>query len=432
VIIVDSQLLVLQLELGKTASISLYGRENRTPMTFVLDEVERQIGACFSVYWVDDGSPEIFCLPDLAPAAVAFSTSYLSITAFLRKLFVNPYAQDIIVDVSERSCLKLMAELALRKGDSDYAVLAFVKSITNKGIWHYDGDQVMRLEHEPKNEAYMATWFFGLVHELGHLHPYQEQQFSNNAMFSDGGILEAITIALSRFPTYPVALKNYALERAKKMGSDSVLGIDHLRCEGLADMFATQALFQTTIDIMREIKRERFQVAQFISEMIIFLNVIVIVERCRAVAKIASSIATTSQEDVIETLYLHPVSVNVRAMMQHLFLNSLISEYLFGNDPTLEQKQNVEKQINEIAEHYAEKISAVDSGMARAMQFSLFPERRENELALFAGFEMEITNSPIGLEETKRFIKMADGFERDSRLLGVLKDIINPLQPLPI
>lgn len=53
----------LRSELGKAASFSRYGRENRTPMTFVLDEVERQIGPRFSVYWVDGGAPEMFSLP---------------------------------------------------------------------------------------------------------------------------------------------------------------------------------------------------------------------------------------------------------------------------------------------------------------------------------------------------------------------------------
>jgi hypothetical protein len=77
----------LRFELGKTANFWLYDRDNRTPMNFVLDEVERQIGPRFSVYWVDDGPPEVFTLPNLSPSPVVFSTRYLSLTAFIRHLF---------------------------------------------------------------------------------------------------------------------------------------------------------------------------------------------------------------------------------------------------------------------------------------------------------------------------------------------------------
>ena len=151
----------LRSELGKIASFSRYRRENRTPMTFVLDEVERQIGPRFSVYWADDGPPEVFSLPGLSPSPVVFSTRYLSLTAFIRHLFVDDHLKSVLVEVAEQTALKLMAEMALRHGDPDYAVLAFVKSVTGKGIWLNDDNQLMALEYEPKNEAYAATWFYG-------------------------------------------------------------------------------------------------------------------------------------------------------------------------------------------------------------------------------------------------------------------------------
>src|SRR5579871_6665193 len=119
---------ILRSILGKTAKISLYGREHRTPMTFVLDEVEQQIGARFSVYWVDDGSPEVFTLPDFLPSPVVFSARYLALTAIMRSLLVNGLLKNVLVEVAEGTMLKLMAEMALRYGDPNYAVLAFVKA----------------------------------------------------------------------------------------------------------------------------------------------------------------------------------------------------------------------------------------------------------------------------------------------------------------
>src|ERR1700688_4339216 len=79
---------VLRFELGKAARFSRYNRTIRTPMNLVLDEVERQIGPCFSVYWVDAGPPEVFCLPGFSPSPVVFSRRYLLLSAFVRHLFV--------------------------------------------------------------------------------------------------------------------------------------------------------------------------------------------------------------------------------------------------------------------------------------------------------------------------------------------------------
>lgn len=70
----------------------------------------------------------------------------------------------------------------------------------------------------------------------------------------------------------------------------------------------------------------------------------------------------------------------VRALIQRQYLDSAATIYLFDtDDPTPEQSQRVQKLINEINEHNAETISAVDSGVARAMEFSLFPPRATRE-----------------------------------------------------
>ena len=421
---------VLRSELGKTARFSLYGRENRTPMTFVLDEVERQMGRRFSVYWVDGGPPEVFCLPGFSPSPVVFSTRYLSLTAFIRHLLVDAPLKNVLVDVAERTALKVVAEMALRHGDPDFAVLAFAKSVTGEGVWLNDDDQLMALEYEKKNEAYMATWFYGLVHELGHLHPDQTRQIPDNHMFSDAGILDAIRVSLDKFSSYPDSLKQEAIERAKQQRSKSVLGIDQVRSEGQADIFAASILFQTTFDIMREIDEDKFEVLQFVQEMIIFLNIIAIVDRCRRVASIAS--ATTPERNAVFEMGLHAVAVHVRALMQRQYLDAAITRYLVdSDDPKPEDSARIQNVINELTGHFAETVDAVDSGVARAMNFSLFPERRENDWALLEAFRNEVSRSEIGTLEAQRFCQMADDLETDGKLLTALKGIVgDPSKPL--
>lgn len=430
---------ILRSILGKTANISPYGRDHRTRMTFVLDEVERQIGPRFSVYWVDDGSPEVFTLPGFSPSPVVFSARYLSLSAVMRTLFVNAL-KSVLVQVTERTALKLMAEMALRYGDPDYAVLAFAKSVTVSGVGVSDfaSDNtinVMELEHQAIDEFYMATWFYGLAHELGHLSPMQTEHFPESHPFSDTEILHAITAALDGF-SYPASIKQEAIEKAKQQQSNSVLRIDQVRSEALADIFAASVLFKTTFDIMQEINQKRFEVSQFISAMAIYLIIVATIDRCRRVARIASA-TTANQEAHLESM-LHPVSVTVRLqLMQRVYLESAVTRYLFDTDePTREQFQRVRKLINEINKHLQQQIYLIDSGIARAMEFSFFPERRENDWVLLEAFRKELDLSSSAIVEAEQFCKLADTVEADSKLLKVLKGIVDnpslPLHPDPV
>ena len=76
--------------------------------------------------------------------------------------------------------------------------------------------------------------------------------------------------------------------------------------------------------------------------------------------------------------------------------------------------------------NYGERINAVDSGLARAMEFSLFPERRENDWTLIEAFRKELldTAAPRGSMEAQRFCAMADGLGAKGKLLLALKGVV--------
>lgn len=417
----------LRSELGKLAKFAPYGREHRTPMTFVLDEVERQIGTDFLVYWVDDGPPELFCLPGFSPSPVVFSTRYLSVTAFIRHLLVDEFLKGILVEVTQQTALKLMAEMALRKGDPDYAVMAFLKSIVSQGAWLSDYDDFTTLEYEPINEAYMATWFYGLVHEIGHTRPHQDR-YSDDQLFSDAQMLELLQLALQNFPVYPEPVKGEALQIAQQHRSDSVIGTDQVRSEGLADIFAASVLLRCTFDVMREIhqldsSQKEFEMSQYISEMIIFLNIIGVVERCRQVASIASA-ANPSREAAFDGL-LHPVSLHMRGLMMRTYLDTAVTTFFFGDNPTADQHQQVVQLNNSINDHFVNTINKVDTGMSRAMEFSLFPDRREDRTTLLEAFRKNLLQPGLTLTEARKFCQRADALGADGELLRTVKEIVS-------
>ncbi len=421
----------LRVELGKLAEFSKYGRERRTPMTFVLDEVERQIGPIFSVYWVEGGPPEVFCLPGLTPSPVAFSKRYLSLTAFVRHLLVDSHLENVLEDVAKRTVLKVIAEMALRHGDPDFAVLAFTKSLVGKGIWLDDYEDIMSLEHEPIHENYMATWFYGLVHELGHLHPNQQEHFPEGHFLSDSVIAGVIGIALDNFKHYDNPVRQEAMARATQLNSKSVLAIDTLRKEGLADIFAASVLFRTTFDIMKEINDKKFDIMLHIYEMLIFLNIIALLDRCKRVATIAS-LTEPDRDALLENLF-HPVAVTVRGLIQRQYLDSSVAIYLYGEKYTEEQFESVVKGINGVAAELRETIDKIDSSLGKAMEFSLFPERRENEWKLLDTLRQEIYDSAIPLVrmEIERFIRLADILGVGGKLLKALKGLAaDPSKPI--
>lgn len=426
----------LRSELGKSATFWQYGRERRTPMAFVLDELERQIGPRFSVYWVEGGSPEVFCLPGFSPSPVVFSTRYLSLTAFVRNLLVKDSLKEILAYLAERTFLKIMAEMALRCGDPDYAVMAFVKSVSGSGVWFHDYDRVVELEYGPISEAYMATWFYGLVHEIGHVHPF-ELRFEGEPLFSDEWMINVITSTLDYYKPYPDWLKRLGVERARQERSTSVLGIDQVRGEGLADIFAASVLFKSTADIMYELHQrnaiqKRFKIERFVQEMNIFLNIVTLIERCRRVALISSATDTArsaGREAIIEHA-LQPVSVVVRAQMQRCYLSAAVASCLFGPDHTVEQLEQVMKTMDGLNAQHAEKFDEVENGLARALEFSFDPEKRGDAWSMIQAFGKELGNSGYARREAKRFCEMADSFGADGAMLWALKEMVSLSEPV--
>lgn len=415
----------LRSELGNNVTFSPYGSEHRTPMTFVLDEVRSQIGDLFSVYWVDDnGPPDVFCLPGLSPSPVVFSTRYLSLSAFVRHLFIDSFLKNVLPEVAERTALKLIAEMAMRHGDRELAILLFLKSMVGKSIWLDDSDRVMGLELEPKNEAYMATWFFGLAHELGHLRQSQE----TNEIFATPVMRSMLDAALQHFPSYPEWVKTEAITKLEQSDTRSVVSAEHLRGEGLADVFAASILFKTTHDIMR-IDTGEFRVANYASEMFLALNILALIDRCRRVARLASK-TVPPREAAIETA-LHPVSVYVRALMLRFYLEKSITTYLFDETATSEQEDAISKMLDEVNKAYAESIDLIEKGVARAMEFALFPERRDNEWVLLETFRIESSSNSLGLSEATRFCQLADAVGAEGKFLSTLKRVLaDPKQPV--
>lgn len=406
---------LIRSQVGKAAKFKVYDRLVRNPMNFVLEEAERQSSKKFIVYWVEGGIPENFSLRGEEPIPVVFNRRFVEIASFIRNIITVNVSRNIRLELSERLCLRLMAELSLSYGDSEFAILAFVKSIVGQHVHIPTTDVLLALELAPKNEAYMFTWFFGLAHEIGHTFSRETQ-----GTFLDKPLRDALEEGLNIYPfsTYPEELKREALEKSKQPGS--MLSIDQLQGEAQSDIHATSILLFATRNIMREFG-EQFQFEQFIAEVIIFINIIFIFQRCKDMAKRASHLV--SDRDARAETALAPLSFHVRSLM---VMEYLVRAFLPPGTGIKHISQGnvdlINNLIDKVADSLKNVLNDVDAGLARAMRFALYPNEREPDLlSRFAEEVSEPESGALTKLGTKAFCELAESLGVTSETMQALR-----------
>lgn len=407
--------------IGRTAKFEKYDRTADTPLNFLLNQVQPELPKPFSVYWVNGGLPELFCLPGLASTPIVYNSRYIEMVYLMRRLMGDGPLSNFRAEMVERSCLRIMAELALRYKGPAWAVRAFIKSILGEGVRTLDipGSAIMDLEVQPINPGYMGVWFFGLAHELGHV--YGERKEPYNELISPEAALEAAKCEVEKFPLPPGG-KEEALAQVASGREDHPLSPRQLAREALADGFAVHALFKTTRLIMAEVGKEKFDVVEFTAEITVAWALISILERCKLMASVAEQGVVEARQK--EALLLQPISYSVRALLARRVLEFEIVEYLRGaGAPTNEKWRKVDSAVNRIARIWEDAMKQVESGLARAMRFALFPkERPSNLMTLLAG---EITRDRVGSQKPEiiRFCDLAESFHPGNETVQALRRI---------
>jgi hypothetical protein len=403
---------ILPSQLGAESRWRILERDIRTPMNFTLDEATRQLGRDdFVVVWVDGGLPELFALTGLRKPVVVFATRYLDLSAYVRKLFDEGVLADFRRELAERAALKIVAELLLRNGQGDLAATFFIRSALGKRIFIPDADWLEQLEVEPIGEAYMAVWFYGLLHELGHLQPPIDHA---TGPFSEAAIDEAVRRALRSFEWQEDIDLGQVLAEAARDPSHPI-SARHLKDEVAADVFASAVLLQATVSIMRGVERD-FDPVRFIREAGMFLVVVSFIERCSSAAALVGK--GESRGALLRHL-VHPAGYVVRGQATQWYLASAMAT--FGqpeSDPEPERVNAWFEVIDEVTEAVEPAVSQMDSGFADALRFALGPvPPTKGDLGRFA--EQIHESAPLQLETT-RFTATADTLGTSSELLGWL------------
>ncbi|OUM00791.1 hypothetical protein [Variovorax sp. JS1663] len=430
---------ILRSQVGRSARMRPYDRTLNSPMNFVLERAEKQLGAAFTVYWVENAAPEVFCLEGFSEPVAVFSTRYIELWADFRGLLTSKtFAPDLLEGLFEQLSLRLIAELSLAKDDPDFAASAFIKSLmVKRGITKL-ANSVLSLEAEPLSSAYMACWFYGLCHELGHIKAHDKDLVRQT--FGDDFIRDKVGTILDEVFDSP-ALREEALELARAKPDSFILGADVLRSEGMADIFATSVLFASTVEIMHRPseaspageERLDFDLLSFVWEMGLSLGIIGLHDRCRRISQVACTPSPTHR-DKLDVL-LHLVAVNTRLLMVRWYLQMAGSHYAFGESATALEQEKLSAAIDSVMEHLEASFRTAERGLNRAFEFSIDRLRRPVFFQLAGEWRQALIESgrEIALEvvEVKQFCERARSLGRWSDAFDVMESVVsNPAKPM--
>ena len=426
---------VLRAQLGRAARLRRYDRTLDSPMNFVLARAERQLKMPFAVYWVDDSFPDVFCLRGFSLPVAVFSSRYVEVWGDIRAALTgNVFGPDLLPQLGERLSLRLIAELSLSQDDPEFAASMMLRStIAGDGLSHI-ANTIASLEQEPIGTPYMACWFYGLAHELGHF----------AARYSEGGqhairdedILASVEETLNRW-NLPEDFREEARSNARSGRSGYILGVHNLRDEGFADIFATSVLLESTVEILRVVAEgvedpesaPSFDIVAFISEMVLSLNVVAMFDRCRRTAMHAST-AAPRHEDAMDAL-LHPVAVSVRLGMVRWYLEMASAHYVFGDAPTPDEHRRISATVDAVMDGLRPAIDAIETGLASAMRTALDRQRRGSFVATLQQWRKTIGADRVSAAtesiEIERFCTLAASMGRTSPIFeAMLTSARNP------
>jgi len=403
---------------GQGASISLYGSSNRTPMTFVLERVAARLDRPLVAFWAAGGAPDVFCLRDDEAVAAVFNQRHLELSAQLLQLFTVPLEGELLSELAERLCLRVTGEFALRDGDSDLAVLCYVKGRVGESIVVPDNRNVLDLELGPINERYMFLWFFAFVHEFGH---GRAASAENRRAMEDLLPDEAISSALRDGLDGENLLPEHREAAEQVLATSQLFSPANLREECSADLFGCEVLLQSTMDILRELSADVVDPVAFAVEHVIFLNIMMLIERCRMISEMASPRSTAAAPDAVIRLAVHHVAIQFRGRVAQWYLQAALANLY----PKLGETRLAEA-ISEAQSRLSHRASMIQQGYRAALRYALGAKAKAGDHPLLDSFRTDMA-APIASatrNETRAFCQTARAMGVKGSLLDVLEGIL--------
>lgn len=348
-------------EVGGTGQVERRTGEQLNPISITIREAIRELGYDAAVYWIDGGMPEVFSMPGFDPAAVSFSSRCVEVGSTLKRLLESVGIMgNAVVPVSKQVLLEIMAELALKNGDCATAVFLISQAALASPAVTFAPSSLLGLEMEQYGETYIAVWFYGLLHELGHVRAERNPDAS--------GVSPEYLRWLAGFavPDRYASVVREARETAGP-GATYPLNEEHLRKEVIADRFAADIMWRATEALLdMEERRDSFDPFALTFAMLDMFDVFGVMSTCKLIADHASKLGSDICGEMSVAL-AHQVRLNdvIRYAAELLAVHEV---------PAAGRRLDADEWLSLLGKIYTEKRgrwSGIEAGRDQAMRIAL-------------------------------------------------------------
>lgn len=420
---------VLQSEIGDIPFYEYEPTKNYV-LDQVLEEARSQIGDVFSLYCVDEGLPDIFCLKGFNKSPIIFNSRFVAFSNLIKKLIVDrPYRQQTPL-LGQSVALKLIAELALRHGKCEIAVYCIMQSLLIRDV----PNELRNYDKHPRkisvinadvDVTYLITWFYGIIHEIGHFERVQDAPYLKGNTFTDQSLRELLEIIICKFPELKLhEIRAEIFDGVNDKGKRSFLYLGNLRNETLTDFFALSVLFKVGLDIrVKQQGRTIYEfLVPFIREITLAQIIISFIDECRQIVMLNEDFKPS---EFFLKQKLYSVYMIARATVQKRAIQTHISKLLFGEISSEEHIDSGYRVIEYVKKRadWDEIIAKIRQGKTDALEFCLSLTKGKIDKKLFwqSFHERMMEADPLIIGETAHFIKLAEHLKKESNDITRLK-----------
>ncbi|MBL7259301.1 hypothetical protein [Paractinoplanes lichenicola] len=396
---------------GDGVRIWRHDREPISPMNAVLDVVDTMVSHPYSIFWVSGGAPETFSLPDLDPAVVLFSTRHLEMMGQLRGILTTFWLDGPMLEaVAEQVSLRILAELTLRQGDPALACHLMAESLSRTTV-DFPRMTLMGLEREPISESYLSVWFYGLLHEMGHVAARERDHTRRGGPDTYLGSL-ADAVLGKYFGDHSEAVRKRRAELERIDALDSAV----LTAEIDADLFSVQALFEGTYRVFeRSGTLDQLNAGRLASDVLLMFGLFHVLNSCALAVRL---------RDGADAADLYGNVANaVRLNVIIDFLAELLTR-TGTSEPGEEDVAGMRQKLVAAHDRINARFTTFDRGHALALRLCLFPhERRLDAIGGLAAFLDKQFSSAVAGPDIRHFLALADSLDISHPDLDLLVEL---------
>lgn len=372
-----------------------------------LSHVEGWTRQRVTLYGATGGLPEIFCMDSDDAPAVVVSAEYLEYLAKFRRVVTDPTLGPARTDVIEQLFLETAAFHCLKRGDPDIGALLYQRAM-HKRRYLVDVTHLfdpLLDEADPCGKS-LIEGLYSVVHEIGHTNRDTASLVMDVSPITDSSLMQRMEKILGEVTWMTEDIRGYVRKIAKGRRKSHILGLDNIRREGYADIFAGQRLFSLAATIARQ-QRIEFDPVAFIAALHNEANIVGIMQRARLVAGMTSDFPFGT-EDTLDVL-LFPVAIGLRLHLLLVGLFGFARQFIPADSQLAEEGVFLNGILEAIAPRASPTMDDCDEGVDRAIN-ALAPDLVLDEAASLALTRAVLGRSRYAQLDAGRFLFKAEQF----------------------